>query len=213
MSSHDPHGRVVRLSTNRLHPRAVTDSLGPGRRVFLFRSFRLRRVMSQRHPGHLCHDIVDTDGGILTGRRGLPRGLVIPLRVQGQLPQQLTVIGDALRGPSGRYNQPRTVEPLRIEFDVLSSITIPLLVVWRAPSSDRAVIRRSSMKGSDGSSFAHIHGRTSNTRLNGVSATRRNRLKPAASKISRRRASPACAPSAGPPWSSEHGEHSSVDPA
>src|SRR5271165_5420393 len=42
------------------------------------------------------------------------------------------------------------------------------------------------------------HGRASNTRLNGVSAIRRNRVKPPAVTTSRILASPACAPSASP---------------
>ena len=42
------------------------------------------------------------------------------------------------------------------------------------------------------------HGRASSTRLNGVSAARRKRVKPPAVTTSRSRASPACAPSASP---------------
>ena len=48
------------------------------------------------------------------------------------------------------------------------------------------------------------YGRASSTRLNGVSVARRKRVKPASSSTSRRRASPACAPSAAPTsWASE----------
>jgi len=58
------------------------------------------------------------------------------------------------------------------------------------------------------------HGRASNTRLNGVSAARRNRVKPAAVTTSLILASPACAPSASPTsWDSEAGVHSSVENA
>src|ERR1700691_1440336 len=56
------------------------------------------------------------------------------------------------------------------------------------------------------------HGRASNTRLNGVSATRRNRVKPPAVTTSRILASPACAPSASPTsWESDAGVQSSVE--
>ena len=56
------------------------------------------------------------------------------------------------------------------------------------------------------------HGRASRTRLNGVSAARRKRVNPAAVTSSRKRASPACAPSASPTsWDSEAGVHSSVE--
>src|SRR5207248_11502228 len=56
------------------------------------------------------------------------------------------------------------------------------------------------------------YGRASNTLLNGVSATRRNRVKPAAVTTSRIRASPACAPSASPTsCESEAGVHSRVE--
>ena len=52
----------------------------------------------------------------------------------------------------------------------------------------------------------------SNTRLNGVSAARRKRVKPPASTTSRIRASPACAPSARPTsCESDAGVHSSVE--
>src|SRR5439155_8021514 len=48
------------------------------------------------------------------------------------------------------------------------------------------------------------HGRASSTRLNGVWVARRNRLKPPpATTTSRSRASPACAPTAGPCSDSE----------
>src|SRR5581483_2636687 len=58
------------------------------------------------------------------------------------------------------------------------------------------------------------YGRASNTRLNGVSATRRKRVKPAASTTSLILASPACAPSASPTsCESEAGVHSSVEKA
>src|ERR1700689_975759 len=56
------------------------------------------------------------------------------------------------------------------------------------------------------------YGRASNTRLNGVSATRRKRVKPAAPTTSPILASPACAPSARPTsCDSEAGVHSSVE--
>jgi hypothetical protein len=62
--------------------------------------------------------------------------------------------------------------------------------------------------------FGFAQGRASKTMLNGVSATRRNRLNPASVTISRMRASPACAPSASPTaWESEHGVHSKVEKA
>ncbi len=50
------------------------------------------------------------------------------------------------------------------------------------------------------------HGRASNTRLKGVSAARRKRLKPADVTTLRMRSSPACAPSAAPTsWAIEAG--------
>ena len=51
------------------------------------------------------------------------------------------------------------------------------------------------------------YGRASSTRLNGVCVARRNRLKPASAITSRRRASPAYAPSAGPLRASDTGTH------
>ena len=58
------------------------------------------------------------------------------------------------------------------------------------------------------------HGRASSTRLKGVSATRRKRVKPAATTTSRSRASPAWAPSASPTsWASDAGVQTSVETA
>jgi hypothetical protein len=55
-------------------------------------------------------------------------------------------------------------------------------------------------------------GRASYTRLNGVSATRRNCVKPPAVTTSRILASPACAPSASPTsWESDAGVHNRVE--
>ena len=59
-----------------------------------------------------------------------------------------------------------------------------------------------------------FHGRASYTRLKGVSAARRKRVKPAAVTTSLILASPAWAPSASPTsWDSEAGVHSSVENA
>ena len=56
------------------------------------------------------------------------------------------------------------------------------------------------------------YGRTSSTRLNGVSVARRKRVKPPAVTTSRNRASPAWAPSARPTsWSRDAGVQTSVD--
>src|SRR5262249_43835846 len=58
------------------------------------------------------------------------------------------------------------------------------------------------------------YGRASSTRLKGVSVARRKRVKPADGTISRRRASPACAPSARPTsCASDAGVQTSVDAA
>ncbi len=58
------------------------------------------------------------------------------------------------------------------------------------------------------------HGRASNTRLNGVSAARRKRVKPPAATTSPIRASPACAPSASPTsCDSDAGVHRNVENA
>src|SRR6185437_14203858 len=57
------------------------------------------------------------------------------------------------------------------------------------------------------------HGRASSTRLKGVSAARRTRLKPPSPKTSVRRCSPAWAPSARPTsWLKEAGVQSIVEP-
>ena len=57
------------------------------------------------------------------------------------------------------------------------------------------------------------HGRASSTRLKGVSAARRTRLKPPSPKTSVRRCSPAWAPSAKPTsWLKEAGVQSIVEP-
>src|SRR3954467_12642284 len=57
-----------------------------------------------------------------------------------------------------------------------------------------------------------VQGFASRTMLNGVSATRRNVVKPALVTMSRSRASPAWAPSAAPTsWDSELGVQSSVE--
>ena len=59
---------------------------------------------------------------------------------------------------------------------------------------------------------SRTYGRASYTRLNGVSAARRKRVKPPAWTTSRIRASPACAPSASPTsWDSDAGVHSRVE--
>ena len=56
------------------------------------------------------------------------------------------------------------------------------------------------------------HGRISSTMLNGVCATCRNRVKPAAIATSRSLAGPACVPRASPTsWDSEAGVHSNVE--
>ncbi len=61
---------------------------------------------------------------------------------------------------------------------------------------------------------ARRYGRTSRTRLNGVSAVRRTRLKPPSLSTSVSRCSPACAPSASPTsWLSEFGVQSMVEAA
>ena len=58
------------------------------------------------------------------------------------------------------------------------------------------------------------YGLTSSTRLNGVSADRRTRLKPPSCSTSARRCSPAWAPSASPTsWLSDAGVQSIVEPA
>ncbi len=58
-----------------------------------------------------------------------------------------------------------------------------------------------------------VHGRASSTRLKGVSAARRTRLKPPSLSTSVRRCSPAWAPSARPTsWLSEAGVQSIVEP-
>ena len=60
----------------------------------------------------------------------------------------------------------------------------------------------------------HGYGLTSSTRLNGVSADRRTRLRPPSFSTSVRRCSPAWAPSASPTsWLSEAGVQSIVEPA
>ena len=59
---------------------------------------------------------------------------------------------------------------------------------------------------------AETYGRASYTRLNGVSAARRKRVKPPVWTTSRIRASPACAPSASPTsWDNDAGVHSRVE--
>src|SRR5262249_3510967 len=55
------------------------------------------------------------------------------------------------------------------------------------------------------------HGLASIIRLKGVWVARRMRVKPAWLAISGRRASPACAPSAGPLYANECGTHSMVE--
>jgi hypothetical protein len=58
------------------------------------------------------------------------------------------------------------------------------------------------------------YGRASRTRLNGVWVARRTRVKPAASRTSRNRASPAWPPSASPTsWDLELGVHTIVEAA
>jgi len=56
-------------------------------------------------------------------------------------------------------------------------------------------------------------GRASSTRLNGVSAARRKRVKPPSRATRRKRPSPACAPKAMPSAAMELGTHSNVDAA
>jgi hypothetical protein len=57
------------------------------------------------------------------------------------------------------------------------------------------------------------HGLAASTMLNGVRATQATRPNPAVFRTERRRASPACAPSATRPCLSAHGVHISVEPA
>ena len=90
----------------------------------------------------------------------------------------------------------------------------------RLPEARRQLPRRAggSAPGRAGPARRHwgwgSYGRASSTRLNGVSAARRTRVKPAVPSTSRRRASPAWAPSARPTsWESELGVHSSVENA
>jgi hypothetical protein len=59
-----------------------------------------------------------------------------------------------------------------------------------------------------------VYGRASRMRLKGVAVARRKRVNPPASTTSRKRASPACAPSPRPTsWLSEAGVHSIVEAA
>src|ERR1700733_2740233 len=78
-----------------------------------------------------------------------------------------------------------------------------------APGGTRRV---SLTRGCRADVCGHRYGRASNTMLNGVSAARRKRVKPAAVTTSLIRASPAWAPSASPTsCDSEAGVHSSVE--
>ena len=89
----------------------------------------------------------------------------------------------------------------------------------RLPEARRELPRRAGggapgRRGRPGVAAGRGYGRASSTTLNGVSAARRTRVKPALPRTSRRRASPAWAPSARPTsWESELGVHSSVENA
>ena len=80
-------------------------------------------------------------------------------------------------------------------------------IAWRAPFGihclqNNKVIMRFPIE----NPCLRSHGRASKTRLNGVCAARRNRVKPAAVTVLRMRSSPACAPSAAPTsWARDAG--------
>ncbi len=152
---------------------------------------------------------------------GVRLGALGPVRqpvaaaVEGDDPAVAGEVGD-LRLPHARvHDRPRRQQddgrPVRSVGLVRDPHAVALDVAARVGIPGARLLVRGARGGSVTRAPRERHGRASNTRLNGVSATRRNRVKPAASTTSRIRASPACAPSASPTsCESEAGVHSSV---
>src|ERR1700689_2881008 len=84
------------------------------------------------------------------------------------------------------------VQPHPVALDVAGAVGVArTCLLARARARGARLIRRRRP-------YRRGHGRASYTTLSGVSAARRNRVKPAAVTTSRILASPACAPSASP---------------